>query len=170
MKAVLFATLALASSLTFAQQSAAPVQAKPAQSAANLAEFDKQMTQVQDNMKKMQEQMTKLQQTQDPQERQRLLEEHWTNMQGGMTMMHGMWGPTMMGCCGRGGHMMGGGMMGGMMMGGPMGWQDYYSKLTPEQVKQRQYMADQYLATQQQMMSHMMWHQHWMSQRLSPQK
>jgi hypothetical protein len=44
---------------------------------------------------------------------------------------------------------MGGGMgMGyGMMMGGPMmGWGQmggYYSKLTPEQMKQRQYMMDQ---------------------------
>lgn len=59
--------------------------------------------------------------------------------------------------------MMGSRMMGGHMMGVPMmGWQGargYYSNLTPEQVRQRQYMTDQYLATQQKMMNHMMWHQ-----------
>ena len=51
-------------------------------------------------------------------------------------------------------------------MGGPtMGWSNtgsYYSKLTPEQMKQRQYMTDQYLAMQQMMMNQMMWHQYWM--------
>ena len=54
-------------------------------------------------------------------------------------------------------------------MGGPtMGWSNtgsYYSKLTPEQMKQRQYMTDQYLRMQQEMMNNMMWHQHyWMGQ------
>jgi len=40
-------------------------------------------------MKKMQEQMDKIRQTQDPQVRQKLLNEHWTTMQGNMQMMHG---------------------------------------------------------------------------------
>lgn len=54
------------------------------------------------------------------------------------------------------------------MMGGPMmGWRGadrYYSNLTPEQLRQQQYMTDRYVAMQQQMMNHMMWHQHWLSQ------
>jgi len=49
---------------------------------------------------------------------------------------------------GAGGHM--------MMGGGPgMMWQDY-SKLTPEQLKQRQYMMDRWMPMQQMMMGHMM--------------
>jgi hypothetical protein len=116
--------------------------------------------------------MSKIQQTQDPQERQRLLQEHWTTMQASMGMMYGMWGPGMMGGAATGHPMMGGPMMmGGRMMGGPMmvgpmmGWSEtsgYYSKLTPDQLKQRQYMTDRYLAMQQMMMDHMMWHQYWM--------
>lgn len=52
-------------------------------------------------------------------------------------------------------------------MGGPgmMGWRGmggYYSRLTPEQLKQRQYMMDQYLGMQQQMMNHMLWQQNYM--------
>ena len=52
-------------------------------------------------------------------------------------------------------------------MGGPgmMGWHgmgSYYSRLTPEQLKQRQYMMDQYLGMQQQMMNHMLFQQNYM--------
>ena len=36
--------------------------------------------------------------------------------------------------------------------------------LTPEQLKQRQYMMDRWVPMQQMMMDHMMWHQHWMTQ------
>jgi hypothetical protein len=54
------------------------------------------------------------------------------------------------------GHMMGDHMMGWRDMGG------YYSKLTPEQMKQRQYMMDRYMGMQQRMMDHMMEHQHYM--------
>jgi hypothetical protein len=36
-----------------------------------------------------------------------------------------------------------------------MMWQDY-SKLTPEQLKQRQYMMDRWMPMQQMMMGHMM--------------
>jgi hypothetical protein len=46
-----------------------------------VAEYDKQMAQAQENMKKMQEQMDKIRQTQDPQERQKLLQDHWATMQ-----------------------------------------------------------------------------------------
>ena len=84
--------------------------------------------------------MADLQKTQDPAERQKLMQEHWTTMQSAMTLMQG----TM----GAGGHMMMGG--GPMMM-----WQDY-SKLTPEQLKQRQYMMDRWMPMQQMMMNHMM--------------
>lgn len=155
-----------------AQQAKPAAKATPAkQEQPNVAEFDKQMAQVQENMKKMQEQMDKIRQTQDPKERQKLLEEHWTTMQSTMGMMHGMWGRGMMGGPMRGGHMMGGpggpDGPGGHMMGGPMmGWGQLggaYSKLTPEQMKQRQYMMDQYMGMQQMMMDNMMQHQHmWM--------
>jgi hypothetical protein len=147
--------------------------AQSKQAAPSVQEFDKQMAQAQENMKKMQEQMDKIRQTQDPQARQKLLEEHWATMQDNMQLMHGMWGPGGgMGCCMGGpgmgmGMMRGGAGMGpGMMMEGPMmGWGHmggYYSKLTPEQLKQRQYMMDQYMPMQQMMMDHMMQHQQWM--------
>lgn len=130
------------------------------QQAPNIAEFDRQAAQVQENIRKMQEQMDKIRQTQDSQEKKKLLQEHWATMQSGMGMMHGMWAPGMMGCCASGP------MMGGHMMGGPMmGWRgmgSYYSNLTPEQMKQRQYMMDQYMGMQQQMMNHMMQNQNHM--------
>ncbi|MDE2431149.1 MAG: hypothetical protein KGM99_20700 [Burkholderiales bacterium] len=119
-------------------------------------------------MRTMHEQMAKIQQTQDPQERQKLLQEHWATMQSGMGLMRGMWGPGMMGGPGFRGGMMGGGPGSGpgMMGGGPgMGWHGmgrYYSRLTPEQMKQRQYMMDQYMGMQQQMMDNMLQHQNYM--------
>lgn len=119
------------------------------QQAPNVAEFDKQMVQAQDTFEKMQAQMEKIQQTQDPQQRQKLLQEHWNTMQNGMNMMNGMWGPGMKGK----GHMMGGSQM--------MGWQDY-SNLTPEHKSQRQYMMDRYTGMQQMMMDNMMKHQNYM--------
>lgn len=131
--------------------------------APNPAEFDKRLQQMQEYMKQMQAQMDKIQQTQDPQERQRLLQEHWTSMQGAMGTMHGMWGPPGAGCCAGGP-----GTGPGMMMGGPMaGWghlRGHYSSLTQEQLRQRQYMIDQYMPMQQAMMDHMMWHQRLVTQ------
>jgi hypothetical protein len=152
----------LTGALVLGLMAGAPAHAQPsgnvdknaqAQSKApNLTDFDKQTAQVQENIQKMQEQMDRIRQTQDPQERQKLLQEHWATMQNSMVMMQGMWGP--------------GGMMGGHMRGGPMmGWrgmEGYYSRLTPEQMKQRQYMTDQYMGMQQQMMNHMMMHQNYM--------
>ncbi len=134
---------------------------KTQKKAPNIAEFDKQAAQIQENIKAMQAQMDKIRQTQDPQERQKLLQDHWVTMQNNMGMMQGMWGQGMMGCCGAGNapggwHMGGPGMMGWHGMGG------YYSRLTPEQLKQRQYMMDQYLEMQQQMMNHMMFQQNYM--------
>lgn len=136
-------------------------QAEPA--APNVQAFDEQMAKVQENMKEMQEQMDKVRQTQDPQARQKLLQDHWTTMQDNMQRMHGMWGSGGMGGPGGQGGMGGPGMGPGKMMGGPMmGWghmSDYYSKLTPEQQKQRQYMMDQYMPMQQMMTDQMMQHQ-----------
>ena len=167
-KAILTAMLSaiVLSALPVHAQQATPTdkgaQAKPA--APNVQEFDKQMAQVQENMKKMQEQMDKIRQTQDPQARQKLIQDHWATMQNNMQLMHGMCEPGGgMGCC-----MGGPGMGRGMMMGGPMmGWGHmggYYSKLTPEQQRQRQYMMDQYMPMQQMMMDHMMQHNQWMWQ------
>lgn len=142
-------------------------QAQPA--TPNPAEFDKQLAQMRDYMQQMQAQTGKIQQTQDPQERQRLLQEHWTAMQAAMGTMRGMWGQAGAGCCAGGP-----GMGPGMTMGGPtMGWgqmQGYYARLTPEQIRQRQYMMDQYVPMQQMMMDQMMWHQRWMAQPPAPTK
>jgi hypothetical protein len=93
--------------------------------------------------------MEKIQQTQDPQQRQKLLQEHWSAMQNAMSMMNGMWGAGMMGR----GHMMGGSHK--------MGWHDY-ANMTPEQQSQRQYMMDRYTGMQQMMMDNMMKHQNYM--------
>jgi len=120
---------------------------------AGAAEFDKNLAQLQEQMTTMQTQMDQIRKTQAPQERQNLLEQHWATMQSAMTIMHGMWGPGMMG------HGMGPGMMGGAgpgMMGGWGHMGGYYSHLTPEQLRQRQYMTDQYLRMQQEMMNNMM--------------
>lgn len=137
---------------SFAQQATAD------QTTPDVAKFDEQLAQARKDLEKMQEQMNKIQQTQDPQKRQKLLQDHWTTMQNAMQAMNGMWGPGMMG-----GYMMGNHMMGGHMMG----WndsEDYYKNLTPEQMRQRQYMMNQYMGMQQMMMDQMMWHQHWMNQ------
>lgn len=135
--------------------------AKAQHEAPDVVEFDKQAAQIQENIKTMQAQMDKVRQTQDPQERQKLLQDHWVTMQNNMRLMQSMWGQGMMGCCGAsntsgGWHMGSTGMMGWHGMGG------YYSRLTPEQLKQRQYMTDQYLGMQQQMMNHMMFQQNYM--------
>ncbi len=150
---------------------------KAEQPAPDVAAFDKQMAEAQKNMQKMHEQMAKISATQDPQERQKLLKAHFELMQTTMPMMRGMMGS--MGCPMMGGNMMSGGMMKGMMdnnnmMNGNgmmddhmMGWShmnDYYSKLTPEQIKQRQYMMDNYMGMQNMMMDNMMQHQNLMMQ------
>jgi hypothetical protein len=154
--AIAIAMLAFVIHTAFAQQPASPpkttAQTQPA--APSPAEVDKQVAKIQEQIAKMNEEMSKIQQTQDPQERQRLLQQHWTTMHGAMGMMQGMWGPGT-----TGGHMMGGHMMGGPMMM----WGDY-SNLTPEQLKQRQYMMDRWMPMQQMMMNHMMMHQGWMMQ------
>ena len=159
----------LFTALPSAAQQQTPSQRAQAQTAPNPQAFDKQMAEAQALMKRMQEQMDSIRQTQDAQERQRLMQEHWTTMQSAMATMHGMWGPGMMGCCGTGSGMMGNhGMMGGPGMMGWGGMSQYYSTLTPEQQKQRQYMMDQYVGMQQMMMDHMMWHQRLLNQPSAP--
>lgn len=166
---ILLLSFMLALPLTAGATDKASDQTKAEQTAPDVAKFDQQLAQMRGNMQKMQEQMGQIQKTQDPQERQKLLQDHWTTMQSAMQTMHGMWGPGMMGCC-EGNWMMNGGMMDGNhmgMMGPMMGWNDmhgYYSKLTPDQMKQRQYMTDQYTGMQQMMMDNMMWHQNWTAQ------
>lgn len=145
--AMLLFTASLAPTGTFAAEQAQMTQTQ--QQSPNVAEFDKQMVQARDTFKKMQAQMEKIQQTQDPQQRQKLLQEHWSAMQNAMSMMNGMWGPGMMGR----GHMMGGSHK--------MGWHDY-ANMTPEQQSQRQYMMDRYTGMQQMMMDNMMKHQNYM--------
>lgn len=167
-----FAVLAAQPVLAAEKPKDAPKKEAVAQPAApNPAEFDKQLAQMQQNMQLMHDQMAKISQTQDPQERQKLLQEHWNTMRGSMDMMQNMWTAGGMGCC-MGSNMMGGRMKGGNMMSGGMmgdhmmGWDGmhgYYNKLTPEQQKQRQYMSDQYMGMQQMMMDNMMQHQYWMN-------
>ena len=74
---------------------------------------DQYNQQMRDYTQRMQEQMSRIAQTTDPQERKRLLQEHWKDMYQGMQTMRGMgwmWG---------GGMMMGPGMGRGMIRSGP---------------------------------------------------
>lgn len=166
-----FAASAVLGPLPLTAQPQTP--AKQAQSAAapDVKTFDQRMAEAQAQMQRMQEQMDRLRQTQDPQERQALMNQHWTAMQNAMTAMRGAWEPGVMGCCTAGGTMMHGpGMMGG---GQTLGWGNmhgYYSKLTPDQMKQRQYMLDRYMGMQQMMMDQMMQHQQWLSPTRPPAK
>jgi hypothetical protein len=166
MHTFVWAAIALCVLLAFGQQTgtsrAADSQASQPPSTAS-ADFDKQYAQIQEQLTKMEEEMNKVRSTQDPQERQRLLKEHWATMQTAMTTMHalsgGMMGPGMMGGQVAGRHMMSGLMKDGQMME----WNDYRN-LTPEQLKQRQYMMDRSMPIQQIMMDHIMQHQYWMMQ------
>ena len=56
---------------------------------------DQYSEQMRGHMQRMQEQMNKIAQTTDPQERQRLMQEHWQGMYQNMQTMRGMgwmWG------------------------------------------------------------------------------
>jgi hypothetical protein len=144
---------------SFAQQTPSPAApgAQAQQTAPTPAQVDAQIAKMQELMTQMNQQMAQLQQTQDPEERQRLLQQHWTTMQDAMTTMHGMWGAGAAGCCAGGGR-----MMGPMMM-----WNDYRS-LTTEQLRQRQYMMDRWMPMQQMMMDHMMQRQNMMMPQPTP--
>jgi hypothetical protein len=99
-KKLVFA-IALCSALTSPMLLAAPKDTAAAQSTSkpespDTAAFDKNPAQFQEQMKIMQTQMDQIRNTQDPQERQKLLQQHWATMQSAMSTMHGMWGPGMM--------------------------------------------------------------------------
>ncbi|HET8697355.1 MAG TPA: hypothetical protein VFO94_07720 [Gammaproteobacteria bacterium] len=138
---LLYAAAIAAAMLTqpaLAQQPASPApQTAPAPS-----EVDAQVAKMQALMTQMNDQMSKLAQTTDPTERQKLMQEHWTTMQSAMTLMQDAWG----------------GGKGGPMMGPMMHWNDF-SKMTPEQRAQHQYMMERWMPMQQMMMGHMMQHQ-----------
>src|SRR6516164_6166844 len=74
---------------TFAQQPT-PSSATPGQaSAPTPADVDAQLAKMQELMTQMNKQMADLQKTQDPAERQKLMQEHWTTMQSAMSLMQG---------------------------------------------------------------------------------
>lgn len=102
------------------------------------AGFNKQLAQMQENINKMQQQTDKICQPQDPQERQRLLQENWT-MQAAIELMHASAGqPRLV----------------ARKSEGMTGWRrmrDYYGKLTPVQLKQRHHTTDQHLHMHQTM-------------------
>jgi len=155
----------------FAQQSPAPGPDAKTQQAPKAAELDAQYAKLQEQMKQMHDQMAKIAQTKDPQEREQLLQQHWASMQSAMTTMHstfgGMMGPGSAGQS-QGGHMMNGPMMGGPMMGGHMMHRGDYRALTPDQLRERQYMMERWMPMQQMMMEQMMQHQHWMQPQAVP--
>ncbi|MBT8764804.1 hypothetical protein [Metapseudomonas boanensis] len=157
MKSIKLATFLIAVSLTPAWALAAQgAEGSPApqalQPAVNVEEFDKHIAQAQEHLKKMAGLMTEIQQTKDPKERQNLLQEHQALMQRGMGMMGDLWGRGMTGRQ--------------MMKSGMMGWKDMrdrYSTMTPEQMKQHQYMMDRYMGMQQMMIDQLMQHQYQMN-------
>jgi len=160
----------------------------------NLAEFDTQVAHIADKLRQMRQQIDSVEHARDNQDRLRLLQEHWKVLQASMDDLQKLWGPGMMGCCGsappaeermsereKSGQINGpknGSATGptnepttepanGTMMGGRMNWRSasgYYASLTAEQIRQRQYLTDQYLALQQQIMRQWMLHQHWLYQ------
>jgi hypothetical protein len=81
----------------------------PVQKGAPVKDAGMPMGKMQDNMLRMHEQMHKIMQTQDPKERERLMQEHMKMMQENMKMMGG----------GQGGMMGGDGK--GATMGAPTG-------------------------------------------------
>jgi hypothetical protein len=138
--------------------------------APDLAEFDKQVARIVEIIRKMQQLLETVERTRDTQERLRLLQEHWNTLQDAMNSLRELWSPGLMGCCGSvplAEERIGARTLGGPMMGGTMNWRGaggYYTSLSMDQLKQRQYMTDQYLAMQLQVMTHMMLHQHWIYQ------
>lgn len=162
---------ALLASLPSVAQAQATAKGQHALAAPDVRTFDRLMGEAQAQMQRMHEQMDRLRQTQDPQERQALMHQHWTAMQNAMTAMRGMWGPATMGCCATGGTAThGAGMTDSGHMMGRGNMHGYYSKLTLDQMRRREYMMDQYLGMQQSMMDQMMRRQEWMFAPSAPTK
>jgi hypothetical protein len=122
------------------------VQADSHEAGESQEKWEHYIEQWQGRMNTMHEQMDRIHQTQDPQERQRLLEEHWVTMDQQMRDMRMMEGMT-------------GGMMGGMH--GRQGNQGrgHMHMMDPEQ--QGRYMQDR-MDMMQMMMEQMMQHNHMM--------
>lgn len=120
------------------------------------ANVERQFAKMQEHMAQMKARREAFASTQDPKERDRLLQEHWAAMQEAMSVMHGITGDA-----GKG--MMGPGMMGGSMMG-PGHMRGNSSALTQDEQQQRQSMMARCMPMQQAMMDHMAWHQRSMRQ------
>lgn len=119
--------------------------------------FQEYMGKMQGHMKLMQQQWQKIQRSSDSVQRQKLMQEHWTAMQEGMSMMHGS--DTMPGCgmmmasmgCWGGDGMQGMGGMHGMGGMRGMGWWNPEDN-SLQAMKRRQQIMGACLSMQQQMM------------------
>jgi hypothetical protein len=113
MKKTLLTTTALLISLpmtaSYAVDAHQPDQQGQGQSMSGQQGSGMMMENMQANMKTMMQQMDEIRNTEDPDKRDKLIEEHMKSMQGNMEMMRGMGGGMMMG------------MMGGKQQGGQMG-------------------------------------------------
>lgn len=108
------------------------------------------MDKMQGHMKKMMQQMDAIHKTDDPEKRDKLLQEHRQSMQEGMQMMRGMGGGMMNGMMGKGG----GGMMqgGGMHQGGgktPCGDKDMRHRMMEQRLDMMQMMMEQMMQHQE---------------------
>lgn len=72
--------------------------ATPQSTGSSNTESDAQKEKLQAQLKQMQAEMDKIRQSGDPQERQRLMDNHWRSMQEGMGMMKNMHGTGMWNC------------------------------------------------------------------------
>ena len=106
------------------------------------------MDKMQGHMKKMMQQMDAIHKTDDPEKRDKLLQEHRQSMQEGMQMMRGMGGGMMKGMMGEGG--------GDMMQGG--GMHQGGGKMSCDDKDMRHRMMEQRLDMMQMMMEQMMQH------------
>jgi hypothetical protein len=149
----LFAGILVVSSLSLSLAHAQTSGAQPATPLPQASPGGPMMGGTQDMqaaMQKMQEQMAKLRSTSDPTERQKLLTEHMSTMQGAMGTMMKMGGPGM-------GTMPGSGMMRG---------NDKKSSTTgPQDMRGRMGMMEQRMGMMQMMMDQMMQHQDMMDRR-----
>src|SRR5688572_30754933 len=90
-RTILIALVACGLSPAYAQQAGNAKSAGAAATAPTPQEVDQQIAAMHERMKTMHEQMARIQQSQDPDERRKLLQEHWESMQGAMAMMNGAW-------------------------------------------------------------------------------
>jgi len=139
--------LTLPTFTVYAEQAHHPEQQKtagdmPAQGMGDM------MEKMQQHMKKMMQQMQAIHATDDPEKRDKLLQEHMQSMHEGMQMMRSMGGGMMKGMMGEGG----GGMMKGMMGKGDTGMMKRGDK------DMRHQMLEQRMDMMQMMMEQMMQH------------